>query len=152
VTLFRQSLATLSELGARQDVARLLAEMGHSVLALGNEDEAKRLFYQALHIAIETHGTFIALEALVGLATLQAQQRELAQALELLLIVLQHPASIQDTKQRAEQRQHEVEAQLTKVQIEAIQARMQAKSFATVVDEILNHSRSWPLPVSLAEM
>ena len=83
---------------------------------------------------------FIALESLVGLASLQAKRGDTEQALELLLIVLNHPASVQDTRDRASRFQRELEAQLTRQQIEAVQTRVRARTFEFVVDEILNQT------------
>jgi len=142
VDMFHKSLDTLTELGARQDVARVLAEMGRSVFALGNDAEAERLWRESLRIAIETRGTFIALEALVGLASLQAKQGNMEYALELLLIVLNHPAaSFQATKDRAAHLRAELEAQLASQQIEVARIRAQAKTFEATVDEVLKQTR-----------
>lgn len=105
--------------------------------ALGNEAEAGRVWCKSLRIAIETRGMFVALEALVGLASLQAKQGNMEYALELLLVVLNHSASISDTKNRAAHLRTELEAQLTSQQVEAAQARAQAKTFEAIVDEVL---------------
>jgi tetratricopeptide (TPR) repeat protein len=140
VDMFRKSLDTLTELGARQDVALGLAEMGRSIFVLGDDTQAGRLWRESLRIATETRGTHVALEALVGLANLQAKRGERGYALELLLIVLDHPASIQDTRNRAGQLKRELEAQLTSQQVEAAQARAGAKSLETIVDEILKQA------------
>jgi len=48
--------------------------MGRSIFALGSDAEAGRVWGESLRLAIETRGTFIALEALIGLASLQAKQ------------------------------------------------------------------------------
>jgi len=138
--MFHKSLDTLTELGARQDVARVLAEMGRSIFALGNDAEAGRVWGESLRLAIETRGTFIALEALVGLASLQAKQGDREQALELLLIVLNHPASYQASKDRATRLRTELEAQLPRPQVEVAQARAQARTFEAVVDEALKQA------------
>jgi predicted ATPase len=82
IDLFHKSLDTLAELGARQDVARILAEMSRSVFALGNDAEAERLWRESLRLALETQGTFIMLEALIGIARLQAKRGEIERALE----------------------------------------------------------------------
>lgn len=140
VDLFRTSLDTLTELGARQDVARVLAEMSRSIFALGDDAEAGRLLGESLRIAIETRSTFVALEALSGLASLQAKQGNLEYAFELLLIVLNHPASVQDTKDRAAHLRTGLEAQLTRQQVEAVQGRVQAKTFEAVMDEVLKQA------------
>jgi hypothetical protein len=131
----------LTELGARQDVARVLAEMGRSIFALGNDAEAGRVWGKSVRLAIETRGTFIALEALVGLAGLRAKQGNVEYALELLLIVLNLPtASFQATKDRAAQLRAELEAKLPGPQAEVAQARAQAKTFEAAVDEVLQQA------------
>lgn len=137
VDMFRKSLDTLTEVGARQDEARVLVEMSHSIFALENDAEAERGWCQALQVTMETQGTFVALEALLGIATLKAKQGNIERALELLLIVLNHPASLQETKNRADHLRAKLEVQLTSQQVESAQARAQAKTFEVVVDEVL---------------
>ena len=66
-----------------------------------------------------------------------AKQGDREHALELLLIVLNHPASIQETKHRAAQLRAELEAQLTSQQVEAAERRAKAKTFEAAVEEIL---------------
>ena len=66
VDIFRKSLDMLTE-SARQDEARVLVEMSHSMFALGNDAEAERGWCEALHVTMETQGTFVALEALSAL-------------------------------------------------------------------------------------
>jgi hypothetical protein len=123
-------------------VARVLAEMSRSVFALGNDAEAERGWREALRIAMETRATPVALEALAGFASLQAKQGDMEHALELLLMVSNHPASFQETKDRAARLRAEVEAQLTRQQVEAAQAGAQAKTFEAVVDELLKQEVS----------
>ena len=135
--MFRKSLDTFTELGGRWWVARVLAEMGLSFFALENDAEAERVWRESLRIAIETRGTPVALEALAGLASLQAKRGNLEHALELLLIVLNHPASVQGTKDRATRLRTELEVQLTSQQIETVHGRVQAKTFEATVEEIL---------------
>jgi tetratricopeptide (TPR) repeat protein len=140
VVMFRKSLDTFTELGASWWVARVLAEMGRSILALGHKAEAWRVWRESLRIATDIHGTPVALEALAGFASLQATQGEREHALEVLLLVLNHPASLQITKNRAAHLRTELEAQLTRQQVEAAQARAQAKSFEAVVEDVLKQS------------
>ena len=59
------------------------------------------------------------------------------QVLALLLIVLNHSASIQETKDRAARLRTELEAQLTPTQIEAIQTQAREKTFDAVVEDLL---------------
>jgi hypothetical protein len=50
---------------------------------------------------------------------------------------LDHPASLQATKNRAARLRTELEAQLTSQQVEAAQARAQVKTLEASVDELL---------------
>jgi len=111
--------------------------MSRSVFALGDDAEAERLWRKSLRIAVETRGIFIALEALAGFASLHAKRGDIEQALELLLIVLNHPSSIQDTRNRAEILRVELESRLTPQQIQAVQAQAQKQSLDQVVNELL---------------
>jgi predicted ATPase/transcriptional regulator with XRE-family HTH domain len=138
VAMFRKSIDIFTELGGRWFMAHVLAEMGGSILALGNDAEARRLWRESLQIATDIHGTPVALEALVGFAHLRAKQGVREDALELVLMVLNHPASLQVTKNRASALWSELELQLTRTQIDAIQARVGDKSFDAFVQELLN--------------
>ena len=140
VDMFRKGVDTFTELGGRFYAAQCLAEMGRSVFALGNDAEAERVWRESLRIATEIHGTPVALDALVGLASLQARQGEMEPALELLLIILNHTASPQETRNRATHRRAELEAQLTSQQVEAAQVRVRAKTFETAVAEVLKQT------------
>src|SRR5512142_1450893 len=63
VDMFHNSLDTFGNLGGRWWVARVLAEMSRSVLALGDQAEAERVLHESLHIAIEARAIPVALEA-----------------------------------------------------------------------------------------
>jgi predicted ATPase/transcriptional regulator with XRE-family HTH domain len=137
VDIFRNSLDAFTELGGSWSVARVLAEMGISLLALGNEAQAERVWREALRIATDIHGTPVALEALAGFASLQAKQGDLEHAFELVLIVLNHPASFQETRKRCSDLQANLEMQLTPAQVEAIWSLHGQKSFEAVVEDAL---------------
>jgi predicted ATPase/transcriptional regulator with XRE-family HTH domain len=137
VDIFRKSLNLLTELGARQDVARVLAEMSRSVFAHGDETEAERGWRESLRIANETRGAWVALEALVGIASVQAKRGDMGQALELLMIVLNHPSSIQETKDRAARLRVELEVDLTSSQIKTIQAHAAERNLENIVEGLL---------------
>jgi hypothetical protein len=111
--------------------------MGESILALGNEAEARRVWREALRLATVIHATPVALEALARFASLQAKQGDLEQALEMLLMVLNHPVSFHETRDCIARLRTELEAQLTSQQVKAALARAQAKTFEVVVDELL---------------
>jgi len=137
VGMFRKGLDTFTEIGARQDVARALADMSRSVFALGNDTEAERGWRESLRTAMETRGIFIALEALVGLASLHAKHSDMEHALELLMIVLNHPVITHETRKRAAQLRVQLETKLTPSQIERIQANAEEETLESVVEKLL---------------
>lgn len=137
VKYFQVSLDTFTGLGARQDAARILAEMGQSVFALGNDDEAGSLWRESLRLATETQGVFIALEALAGIASVQARCKNLEYALELVTIAIHHPAVLPDTKARADRLRMEIESQMAAPQVKAVQSQALENTFENAVGKIL---------------
>ena len=135
--MFHRSLDIFTQLGGSWLAARLLAEMGISLLALGKDAEAWRVWRDALRIATDIQGTPVALEALSGCAYLQAKQGNRERALEMALTVLTHPASLQETKNRCSDLRAELEAQLAPTQIEAIRSLHTQKSFEAVIEDSL---------------
>jgi len=140
VVMFRKSLDTFTELGGSWWVGCVLADMSWSIFALGNDAEAERIWRESLRIATDIHGTPVALEALAGLASLQAKRGNMEYALELLLMVLNHPASFQKTKNHALQLRAQLEVQLTHQEIELVQQRSGAKTFTSIVEDILRQT------------
>ena len=135
--MFLKAVDTFTELGGLFYIGQGLAQMGRSLFALGNDIEAERIWRESLRIAAEIRGMPVVLEALVGIATLRGKRGETQSALELLLIVLNHPACDQETKSRADHLRTELEAQLTPTQIEAIRAHTREKTFDTIVEDLL---------------
>jgi hypothetical protein len=135
--MFRKSLDTFTELGGSWWVARVLAEMSRSLIILKNDAETERVLHKSLQIAHDIHATPIALEALAEFANLQAKQGEIDQALEKLLFVLNHPASLHETKDYVAHLRVELEKQLTGQQVEAAQVRARTKTIEAVLEETL---------------
>jgi tetratricopeptide (TPR) repeat protein len=133
--LLRQSVSHFREVGDRPLMAVTLIELGSASRTLGAYQEARQQFLEAFRTGLETETLGYALRALMELAALQMLEGAAEAGLELLVHVLQHPASTPETKTRAQQLWTELEAQLTPQQIEA--AQVQAKSFEAVVQELL---------------
>jgi hypothetical protein len=124
-------------LGGLFYIGQSLTQMGRSLFALGNDVEAERIWRESLRIAAGIRAIPVVLEALVCIASLRMKRGETQSALELLLMVLNHPACDQETKNRASDLRAELEAQLTSQQVEAALARAQAKTFEVVIDEFM---------------
>jgi tetratricopeptide (TPR) repeat protein len=136
----RASAEAFREIGARWDLARVLKDLGRTTYELGDHASAKGYFLEALDLATEAGTVTIALEALADLALLQLEGGQPNEALELVLQVLQHPASSQEARDSAEELLIRLEAQLSREQIAAAQA--QARSFDAVMEETLGSSET----------
>jgi hypothetical protein len=123
--------------GDLRNMARVLNHQGYNALARGDDIDAQNSFIAVLRLVREGGFTPFALDALAGLASVQANQGDKQHALELLLVVLNHPASLQETKDRAGYLRAEFEAQFASSQIEAIQANAAEKTFDAVVEDLL---------------
>jgi len=134
---FLKAVDTFTELGGLYYIGQGLAQMGQSLFALGNDVEAERTWRESLRIANEIHGTPVVLEALVGMASLWVKREETQLALELFLIVLNHPACDQEIKNRVDPLRIELEAQLTSQQVDAIGERAQTITLESMVEEVL---------------
>jgi predicted ATPase len=134
---FRHSLQIFTDLGARWEVARVLSEMARSTFALGNDSDAENLWYESLRLSLETQGTPTTMEAIVGIANVQAACGEYRNALRLLLFGISHPAIIPKTKVQAEQLALTLKKKLTAEEIESAQASAENTSLEILVKELL---------------
>ncbi|HEY5902315.1 MAG TPA: tetratricopeptide repeat protein [Anaerolineales bacterium] len=137
MVMFRRGLDTFTELGANWWVARVFADMSRSIIALGDHEEAKRVWRESLRMASEIGAAPVELEALASFASLRAGPADTEQALKLLWIVRNHPASAQETRIRADRLRAELEAQFTPAQIETIRAHAGEKTLEAVVEDLL---------------
>jgi tetratricopeptide (TPR) repeat protein len=135
--LLHKSLDLFTEFVTGWDIIQSLVYLGEATTAGGDVSEARRIYLDALRQAIAAGATSLALDVLVGLADLGTQAGGAEKALELLTCVLSHPASTQEAKDRAGQLRAQLESQLRPQEVEAVQARGQARPFDVVVQEIL---------------
>ncbi len=134
---FQESLQLFHELGARWEVARVKCEMARSLFALGHAAEAEHHWCESLQLSVETQGLLTAMEAIVGLARLRAGRGDSEYALQLLIFSLRHPATLPETKVRAESLASELKEKLTPQQIESAQTLAEAWTFESVVNGLL---------------
>jgi tetratricopeptide (TPR) repeat protein len=145
--LHEESLAIAQELGNPREIAISLNYLGRVTCALADYPAAQQHFLAALQRAAEGQITPIALDALVGLATLLhlkptgeteadlVYQKE--QVVELLALVLSHSASSHTIKDRAQRLLAELKAELPPQVLATAQGRGRARKLEEVVAEIL---------------
>lgn len=137
---FLEAADQFREMGDRMSLCRVLCHQGFNSLALHNSSEAQIAFQDALKTAQEGGIIPVALNALAGLASLEAQQKASQGTLELVLYILQHASSSQETKDRATRLRAELEAKLPQEEIQAAQQRAASKS----LDEVVRQAQANP--------
>ena len=135
--LLRQSVSEFREIGDVTLMADALVDLGVVTRASGAESEAKQYLLQALQTAIETQTNHTALQALMEIAVIEMNEGNIELALELVTYCLQHPSTKRDVSNRAESLRAELVAQLTPQQIEAAEARAQARTLESLAQEAL---------------
>ena len=134
-TLIHWSLEVFNEFVTGWDIALSLIYLGEVNTAAGNWIEAERIFRQGLQMAMEAQAIPLVLDALLGLADVQARAGQVERAVEFSRCVLYHPASTCEAKSRAKHLQTELAQRLAPEQI--TQMRQQATSLEILVKEIL---------------
>jgi predicted ATPase len=98
---FQQAVQYYEEVGLRWEAARALNQLGQLELTLNQDLVAQQHFTRALEAAHEAQARPYALDAMLGLAEVNAREGETVVALELIEQVLNDPASTQAARDRA---------------------------------------------------
>jgi serine/threonine protein kinase/tetratricopeptide (TPR) repeat protein len=102
--LYKESLTLSQQIGYRSSIAANLNSIGNAVCEMGDYDEARRYFNEALKSAMDIRAQTVALSVLTGLARLLVREgKETATALEYLSLVLNNPATDAQTNDAAQQ-------------------------------------------------
>ena len=100
LALLEEALAIAREIDFRYATSLILIQQGHSWVALGQPDQARPCYVEALRIARDEGIDRIALDALWGVAVLLEQAGNNEGAMTFLHLAHDHPASEYETKQR----------------------------------------------------
>ncbi|HSL42849.1 MAG TPA: helix-turn-helix domain-containing protein [Anaerolineales bacterium] len=123
--LLEESIALHREIGDPWSLSRALNTLSQLALGQSNIAEAQSAAIKAFRAAREPGYNMNALDALAALAEVHARQGSSLSAFEMALFVLNHSASAQGAKSRAEELRAELESQLTPEQIEFARSRAQ---------------------------
>jgi hypothetical protein len=113
--------------------------LGEAKQAAGDTQEARRILLEALRLGMEAQVITLALDAVIGLALLQARAGKAEEALELSYYVLTHTASAQPAKERAAALILEAESQLALEQAQAARERSLNLSLEAILDTFLKY-------------
>ncbi|MGE5248665.1 MAG: tetratricopeptide repeat protein, partial [Bacteroidota bacterium] len=134
---FAESAGVFRDLGDKHRLSRTLNHQGLNRLALHQASEAQEDFGTALRLAYEGHFTPAALNALAGLAALAVHQEAGEETLELVLYILEHPASSQETRDLAARLKEELGAGLTPAEMDRVHRLAGAKTLDDFVRPVL---------------
>ncbi len=127
-SLIQKSLEVFNEFVTGWDIVRSLTYLGDIKVAAGDWPEAGRIFQQALVMAMQVRATPVALDALMGLASIHAHVGAIEQALEFSFSVAHHAAATEDTRQRAKQLISELSPLASPERVQAAQTRARLTS------------------------
>jgi predicted ATPase/DNA-binding SARP family transcriptional activator/uncharacterized protein HemY len=139
----QESQAICERIGYQAEMVSALRDLGYVACAAGKarREESREQFQKALKIAIRIGAKPLALDVLVGLATLltvgEPEDAGRTRAVELLALVLDHPASKQDTKETASRLLAELDVQLSPQAGASARKRGQTRELEEVVAGIM---------------
>lgn len=122
-SLIRKSLDIFGEYIVGWDIARSLTYLGDAMLMLDDLACARKIYPQALRVALDARSTPVALDALLGLARIHLRTGEAEPAYELAWFVLGHPAGVMVTRDNAAQMVLQAGQHLGPETIQAIEER-----------------------------
>jgi predicted ATPase/DNA-binding SARP family transcriptional activator len=135
--LFLESASLFQQIGDTHRLAQVLNYQGLNALALDATLEAEKKFSIALKLAQQGGLIPTMLDALLGLAIVDSRKSTNQETLEMVLYILQHPASAQDTKNRAARLQVELQSKLSQEEIRTTQQRAVMKNLDEAVRRFL---------------
>jgi tetratricopeptide (TPR) repeat protein len=97
----RQSLVLFEKIGDLNAMSETLNALGNTLCSLAEYAQARVYFQQALQVALSVQAIPVALDVVVGLVRILAEEGASQQALELLAISLHHSGSEQETLDKA---------------------------------------------------
>jgi predicted ATPase len=137
---FSESAELFRELGDIHRLSRTLNHQGLNSLALSDTADAQNAFQTALRMAYEGGFMPSALNALTGLAALGTRQKPGQGTLELVIYILEHSASTQETQNLAARLRAELESRLTQEEIEVARERAGSMDLDELVRQFMDRS------------
>jgi hypothetical protein len=134
--LQHEAAEIFAALGERHAYGLALASLGDAALAQGDAEAARRVFADALRLAVEAHIPPVGAHALLGVARLYLRDDRLMDAYTLLVVISQHPAVEHAVRARAEELRAEIAAQLPASSRSAAEDRARTDSVEYLMTQI----------------
>ena len=137
--LLQECLDLNREIGDRRATGNALKQLGDAACEMADCQEARRQYREALRLAVDIQATSFALDVLVSIARLFAQERQNERALELLAFVACYAASGQEIKDRANGLLPQLEKSLSPEVVAVCHKRGKTNTFKSVALELLEY-------------
>jgi predicted ATPase/DNA-binding CsgD family transcriptional regulator len=134
--LYQQSLAIYHDISDQGGLATSLNGLGNTACGLGDYQTAQQHFQQALQITAEIQFVPLTLTILSGIGELWWHIGQPERSVELLALVLHHPASGRETQARAQQCLIHYEAELSADEFVSAIRRGTSSDLETVVTTV----------------
>jgi len=134
-----ESLALFREIGSREGIAFSLTTLGRVASERGDRRAAQEYLREGLMIALAIESLPVALVAITELAIVLARERASEadeRAVEWLSFALEHPASDQETRERAARLLRELGARFTPENVIAARERGRNGTLETVIEQV----------------
>jgi predicted ATPase/transcriptional regulator with XRE-family HTH domain len=135
--LFHKSLEVFGDYYIGWDIARTLSYLGEATMLAGDLSEARKIFQKSLRLSLQANAVPIALDSLLGLAQIMAQDGETSSALRISNCVQSHSSSAQETKESAAQFIDMLKKTNIPESIEDSLFLQSTNNFDEIVDELL---------------
>ena len=129
----QESLNVFNNIGHVRGITFAHGFLGNVYLAQANYDQAKQHYYQLLQLAQETKATPRTLDGLVGLAAVSLHEQNAEITARLVAIVLNHPSSEKQTREKA----HLLSQQLATQLMEAALTKSQPSELKQLLDDVV---------------
>ena len=137
----QESISIFRNLGMMGDVAFYLAYLGDAYALHGDQENAERHWLEAIRNAREIQSQPNVLANLIRLSHARAERGDPVSLYAVALLVLDHPASWQDSRNRAAALRAELDATLNPDQIEAARQRAKRMSLEAFLEELISPPR-----------
>jgi ATP/maltotriose-dependent transcriptional regulator MalT len=145
----QQGLSVFEELGMPWGIARSNFNLGKVALSLNQYKEAKNYYRQSLKYISEIGQTWETIQILLGIATVQEWLGKKVQAVELLTLISQHPATSKTIWEQTSRRLTTLEADFPPEVYAAARERGKALKLEAVIADFLDEVKvSNPRPAA----
>jgi len=137
VECLRSSLQIFNEMGERARIVSSMIELGNALLLQGALQDAKFYFVETIKMAVEDRLYPAIVEAMIGIATIRAQEKENDVGYKLAFYAFNHSATHSSIKERAEKLCSDLETQISPENVEELRVLVQNKTIEDITNEIL---------------